>query len=106
MAPPHVHVSNSDGSGDTVLTVNGGGFDPSWSPDGTRIAFARYVGCCNPEIYVMNADGSDERRLTTLDGFDMNRALECSRRHEYRVGAQWDIGDECGRHAAPPTYPE
>ena len=69
-----MHVSDADGSGDTVLTANGGGFDPSWSPDGTQIAFARYEGCCNPEIYVMNADGSDERRLTALDGFDTNPA--------------------------------
>lgn len=37
---------------------------PSWSPDGRRIAFySERDG--NAEIYVMNADGSDVRRLTT-----------------------------------------
>jgi TolB protein len=51
-----------------VLFVNGQrnvtlewGLDgsPVWSPDGHRIAFVR-----NGEIYVMNADGSRQRRLT------------------------------------------
>jgi Tol biopolymer transport system component len=36
---------------------------PAWSPDGTRIAFySERDG--NAEIYVMNADGTDARRLT------------------------------------------
>jgi Tol biopolymer transport system component len=62
-----VHVSNSDGTADIVL---GPGFDPSWSPDGTRIAFARYVDSFNVEIHVMNADGNEERRLTFQSGDD------------------------------------
>jgi TolB protein len=36
---------------------------PVWSPDGTRIAFCSSRDG-NPEIYVMNADGSNVRRLT------------------------------------------
>jgi TolB protein len=36
---------------------------PAWSPDGRRIAFARLE---EKQIYVMNADGSDERPLTHL----------------------------------------
>jgi Tol biopolymer transport system component len=62
-----VHVSKPDGTDDIVLTADGG-FDPSWSPDGTRIAFSRAVDCCNTEIHVMNADGSGERRLTFVGG--------------------------------------
>jgi Tol biopolymer transport system component len=60
-----VHVSKPDGTDDIVLTADGG-FDPSWSPDGERIAFSRAVDCCNTEIHVINADGSGERRLTSV----------------------------------------
>ena len=38
-------------------------FDPSWSPDGTRIAF-RSQRDGNDEIYVMNADGTCQVNLT------------------------------------------
>ena len=37
------------------------GSQPVWSPDGRRIAFQR-LG----EIYVVDADGTDEQRLTTM----------------------------------------
>lgn len=48
---------------------------PAWSADGTRIAFmAQEPGASgtNPDynIFVMNADGSDVRRLTTTPGED------------------------------------
>jgi hypothetical protein len=38
--------------------------EPVWSPDGTKIAFARYNTNNFSDIFVMNADGSDQRRLT------------------------------------------
>jgi Tol biopolymer transport system component len=75
-----IWVMNADGSGLTVLTSNERGQDdfPDWSPDGTRIAFTRSEqfycdspGCREPSeemmphIYVMNADGSEIRQLTT-----------------------------------------
>ncbi len=37
--------------------------DFSWSPDGTRIAFELFEGLC--QIYVMKADGTEQKRLTT-----------------------------------------
>ena len=53
---------NADGSGTTRLT-NSPGFDenPSWSPDGKRIAFDS-MRDGNLEAYVMDADGTDQAR--------------------------------------------
>jgi dipeptidyl aminopeptidase/acylaminoacyl peptidase len=38
---------------------------PAWSPDASRIAFARSLGGTNLDLFVANADGSGERQLTT-----------------------------------------
>jgi hypothetical protein len=39
--------------------------EPSWSRDGTRVAFTRLDGNSGEHVYVMNADGSDVRRIAT-----------------------------------------
>ncbi len=54
------------------LTEGGASYDPTFSPDGTRIAFVSgrdggWEECCGfdtESIYVMNADGSDQMRIT------------------------------------------
>lgn len=43
----------------------------SWSPDGARIAFSSSKDG-NPEIYVMDRDGSDVQRLTDHPGIDVS----------------------------------
>jgi Tol biopolymer transport system component len=62
---------NVDGSGRTQLTS--GHFDlyPSWSPDGTKIAFRRSTmieGSSHNDIWTMNSDGSDQIPLTDALG--------------------------------------
>ncbi|HJU54672.1 MAG TPA: hypothetical protein VJ715_08880 [Pyrinomonadaceae bacterium] len=61
---PDIYVMNSDGTG-TVRLTNHPAKDgsPSWSPDGTKIAFQSDRDG-NFEIYLMNADGSGQTRLT------------------------------------------
>ncbi len=43
--------------------------NPAWSPDGQKIAFVSQRDG-NPEIYVMNADGSGQTNLTNNAAFD------------------------------------
>ena len=59
---PGLSVVNADGSGQQSLTI---GNHPAWSPDGQRIAFGRADKTNNADwdIFVMNADGSQQRRL-------------------------------------------
>jgi len=53
-----VAVASSDGSGAHDV---GPGYEPALSPDGSRVAFARYNG--GFLLYVANADGGDEHLL-------------------------------------------
>ena len=88
-----VWVMNADGSGQRRLTRNGArNFAPAWSPDGRRIAFERRVGRGEPsvwgaaqrstfQVYVMNADGSEARRLAQ----DGAQPFLVARRAEDRV---------------------
>jgi Tol biopolymer transport system component len=68
-----IYVMNADGSGLRRLTRNRESSYPIWSPNGRKIAFWRirvrfrpdrkphYVQ--TPEVWLMNADGSGQRRL-------------------------------------------
>ena len=54
-------------------TAGGSNQSPAWSADGTKIAFSSSRSG-DPEIWVVNADGSDLRRVTYFRGPDVSPA--------------------------------
>lgn len=72
--PPQVWVMSADGSDPLQLTFDAApkGQLPDWSPDGSRIAYQSAGG--NGDIYVMNADGTNQARLTNTSEPDFGAA--------------------------------
>lgn len=58
-----VYLMNPDGSGIQQLTTLGSNEDPAWSPDGRHLVFTS-TRSGSKDIYVMHADGSEQKRLT------------------------------------------
>jgi Tol biopolymer transport system component len=50
-------------TGDLVKILTDGGGTPVWSPDAMQIAYAYYTTSGGTEVWVMNADGSDQHRV-------------------------------------------
>lgn len=65
-----IYTADIDGNNEIRLTTNPAtDLNPVWSPDGTRIAFmSERPG--NSEVFVMNADGTRPVRLTMNPGYD------------------------------------
>lgn len=66
---------NADGAGAAQLTSHAGADSlPTWSPDGTQIAFRSDkdspLGGNNVEVYVVAVAGGKPVRLTDSEGFD------------------------------------
>jgi len=60
----NIYVMNSDGT--MRQKIHQGGFDPSWSPDGSKITFTNYSIQKNKtisQVYIMNSDGTMKKML-------------------------------------------
>lgn len=78
-----IYIMNADGSNQRNLTNHLARDEfPRWSPDGKWIAFVsdrdnRNDDCvprkfCSTNVFIMNADGGDLRRLSEQDGWNIN----------------------------------
>ena len=65
--PPQIWIMNADGTGPRQLTAHGGSW-PTWSPDGTQIAFVREDGrqSCVEQgvIWIIDVASGVEKQLT------------------------------------------
>jgi TolB protein len=64
----NIWVMQRDGGNPVQIThLSGGGWDPVWSPEGTRIQFASRLGSA-VQLFSINADGTDARQVTSITG--------------------------------------
>ena len=59
-----IHLIDADGTNEVALTDGPGrDEDPTWSPDGKEIVFHAYHRDDNWDIYIINVETSEVRRL-------------------------------------------
>jgi Tol biopolymer transport system component len=65
-----VWTVRGDGTGLHRVTAGVGDGRPTWSPDGSRIAYSHRDPAGDFEVYVANADGTDQHNLTNSHATD------------------------------------
>ncbi len=73
-ADADVWVINSDGTGehDVSNDPNGPDIQPAWSPDGSRIAFIKQNFDGTSGLWVMDADGANQKPLTDAETINVH----------------------------------
>jgi TolB protein len=105
-----IYVMDRFGNGKR-LVADGTAYDPAWSPDGSKLAFVRQEPVYGPDggvdfhkadLWVMNADGSEQRKLTDDLAFDDNPTFSpdgTKVAFDDEGGELWTINlDGSGRH--------
>ena len=66
----NIYIIDINSGSEAIQLTSGPGDneDPSWSPDGSMIAFTSTRGQGVPKIFVMTASGRDQRRLVSFRG--------------------------------------
>jgi TolB protein len=83
-------VMNADGTGTATLEINHPANNPDWAPTGERIFYAGDHEIGDSEIHMINADGSDKKRLTRRSGPDQSPSISPhGRRLAY--GRNWNL---------------
>jgi Tol biopolymer transport system component len=109
-SPDEIFTTNPDGTGErqrTPTTPRAFNSSPSYSPDGTKIAWERVVvGPNGPnlsrddgDIWVIDADGTNKKRLTGSPADDFGPAFSPDGRK-----VTFTRGYEATRAIATPTY--
>ena len=95
-----IWVANANGSNSRQLTDSpdyGFNFGPAWSADGTKIAYRGYTARGDLDLFVMNADGSDQRQVSDT----YHKATELSWSPDGTKIAFTKYGDANGRPGIP-----
>lgn len=66
---PQIVLIKADGSGQTQISFEGYHYDPTWSADGTKLAFA-WADTSSSDIWTAAGDGSDRRQVTSGSSYD------------------------------------
>ncbi|WP_114953730.1 amidohydrolase family protein [Sphingosinicella terrae] len=76
------------------------GFQPRWSPDGSRLAFVRWTARDAGHVWTVGSDGSDPRRISEAAGFytspvftpDGGKVLALRSSHAMRMRSYMEYG--------------
>jgi Tol biopolymer transport system component len=68
----NIHTMNPDGSGDKKIGYGVVASQPRWSPDYKQIVFTLSEGAGGGGVYVMNADGTGRKQITTTGSSTRN----------------------------------
>lgn len=100
----HIFTMNSDGSNVRDISAQAQGAsdtEPDWSPDGTRIAFVRTSRAGGPELWIMNTNGSNARRIVPLS---IGTGISSSSVGDFSIQPRWSPdGGRLAFAAVPPT---